>query len=503
MKDHNSAERLIFRQMMKKAIAIIMCVLISCVFFGCGEEAPASQPVSQTETVSAAEETAAEETEPPMLQRFADADFGGYEFRIACMEAAIGNTNRFMQEIYVESENGDVINDAVFKRNMAVEEALKIKIVPVAYAGGEVGQKVKKAVSAGDDAFDAVSNYKNETVGQLTAGIFRDWNQIPVWDKTMPWWNSGWCENLMINGKLYILSGNILISDIDDTLAMVFSKGLAEQYGIGDMYALVSGGKWTIDRLGEFANIVSADLDGDGVYDPEKDLYGYLGDPNSMTTNWLMAFDIDTGSVDGDGIYHVDVNVDKTTAALEKLARVFSGRKNAATDVELYTGLPWFKENRVLVYAIILRNVELLREMDVDFGIIPYPKYDESQTGYYTHAGLASPCLTVPATNVSDDVRTGTVIEAMGETSRALVLPAYYDMALKTKMSRDNESAAMLDIVLDGRKYTFSYYFGGGVEQIFRELAIKGSTDFSSKLEKKRSSIEKSYQKLIDKITDL
>ena len=61
----------------------------------------------------------------------------------------------------------------------------------------------------------------------------------------------------------------------------------------------------------------------------------------------------------------------------------------------------------------------------------------------------------------------------------------------------------MLDIVLDGRKYTFSYYFGGSVEQIFRELTLKGGTDFSSRLEKKRSSIEKTYQKFIDKLNNL
>lgn len=66
-----------------------------------------------------------------------------------------------------------------------------------------------------------------------------------------------------------------------------------------------------------------------------------------------------------------------------------------------------------------------------------------------------------------------------------LKLSAYYDVALKTKISRDEESSEILDISLDVRRYEFSYYYFftiGGVENIIRKQIVDIRTDFASSL---------------------
>ena len=59
------------------------------------------------------------------------------------------------------------------------------------------------------------------------------------------------------------------------------------------------------------------------------------------------------------------------------------------------------------------------------------------------------PCI-VPITN-SDLDMTGTILEALHCVSYETVIPAYYEISLKTKYSRDVESAAMLDLIFRSR----------------------------------------------------
>jgi hypothetical protein len=90
-----------------------------------------------------------------------------------------------------------------------------------------------------------------------------------------------------------------------------------------------------------------------------------------------------------------------------------------------------------------------MRNTDVDFGILPYPKYDDTQERYYSRVSYYNPTL-VPKTN-SDLEFTGCILEALMCESENTVVPAYYEIALKTKYSRDDESSAMLDFIFSTR----------------------------------------------------
>ena len=79
---------------------------------------------------------------------------------------------------------------------------------------------------------------------------------------------------------------------IDDTLAMIYNKKLAEDNGFESIYTLVFDGKWTLDTFAEQATAIYADIDGDGTMKPANDLFGYIQDPASMTNNWLFSCDL-------------------------------------------------------------------------------------------------------------------------------------------------------------------------------------------------------------------
>ena len=151
-----------------------------------------------------------------------------------------------------------------------------------------------------------------------------------------------------------------------------------------------------------------------------------------------------------------------------------------------------------------LNRCTLLRSMETDFGIVPNPKYTESQERYYDLISLGSGNgMAIPVTT-QDTERTGIIVEALSAESKYTLTPAYYDITLKTKLSRDEESAAMLDIIFTSRVFELGLEFGwGGLFDLPGSLTGKGSDAIASSVAKKIPSAEKAMQKDLDKLAAL
>ena len=480
---------------LKMVILLFSLTFLIILMPSCSDSGDVQSDIADTTTLSSDTEAETETAPADPISFIPESDYGGYEMRFLTLNQGINNTTRFTDEIYVEQEIGEIINDAVFQRNHMVEERLNvvIKAVPTA----NIYQTARTTILAGDNTFDTVGAYKYESINLASERLVRNWNDIPVLDFDQPWWNQNARDTLSVGDRLYLMSGSILISEIDDTLALTYNKSMAEEYGFEDIYALVRNQKWTIDKFAEMVVKISGDLNGDGVIKKGDDLFGYIQDPNSMTNNWCFAADLLKGNLDSNGTYTIEVNVERVQTTLEKLASVFTN-DCALSDLDLYEGLKYFEENKIFMYAIILRNIELLREMEFDFGIIPYPKFDENQADYLTHVGGASPILTIPITNTEDDERLGTILEAMAAASLHLVRPAYYETALKEKYSRDPESTEMLDIIVKASTYDLGYFGGFGITGTVASNIKLGTVNFASAWEKQEKSNNLNAQKLID-----
>jgi hypothetical protein len=135
--------------------------------------------------------------------------------------------------------------------------------------------------------------------------------------------------------------------------------------------------------------------------------------------------------------------------------------------------------------------------METDFGIIPQPKYDEAQAEYITFVNPAGSGLTIPVT-VGDIERCGVVLEAMASESYRHLTPAYYNTALQQKYTRDNESAEMLDLLLQNRVYDLAMiYRWGSINTAYRNLADKNQTDLSSMIAKYESKVLSGIDKFL------
>ena len=88
----------------------------------------------------------------------------------------------------------------------------------------------------------------------------------------------------------------------------------------------------------------------------------------------------------------------------------------------------------------------------------------------------------IPIT-VSDLERAGFLTEALCFEGYMDVVPKYYDVVLKNKFARDEESAVMLDIIRDGISFNFGWVHSipmNSIGAFYSDLVQKNDTDFAS-----------------------
>ena len=160
-----------------------------------------------------------------------------------------------------------------------------------------------------------------------------------------------------------------------------------------------------------------------------------------------------------------------------------------------------FTEDRALFMPHFLGSNEILRSMNTDYGIIPFPKWNEEQPGYYSASQNSYSIFGIPVTCEKTDA-VGATMEAMCAESYRTVTPAYYEIALKQKYARDEETAQMLDIIRDGIKFDFGMANGINLDNmpvtLFRNLLMNNNRNFTSFY----NAQEARYQRLLDTLLD-
>ena len=158
-----------------------------------------------------------------------------------------------------------------------------------------------------------------------------------------------------------------------------------------------------------------------------------------------------------------------------------------------------FMRNEALFYWAELRSVEILRGMEADFGILPVPKYDESQE-YYSHTvnPWVAMLMAVPIRTDGDLEKIGAVTNAYAKLGHDMMIPAYYELTLQRKISRDDESEISIDIILANMRYDQGYMYNWGNIGGFT-LNLKPDNLLSA-YERIENAAKKELDKMIDKL---
>ncbi|MBR5870212.1 MAG: hypothetical protein IKZ09_04180 [Clostridia bacterium] len=498
---------------MKKNNAIRACawLLTLCaaipVLASCGGDGTAA--VTEAQTDAATEATV--ETEPLdalearklVDDELGEHDFGGYEYRIVTSDGK-------SETLWVENTTGDIIDDAVYERNVAVEDRFNCKI-SILYDElyTDASTKATRSITAGEDAFDLMSFHVVQ-LGKISInGYFMNWYDIPNIDFEKPWWSPSTVNDLTYNGVCVTAIGDMALSALSAAYCVFYNKRLGADYDFPDLYEVVNNGQWTIDKIVELSKDIYRDLNGNGKVDTTEDLFGYLSDPYSNMNAYLWAFDNPVFTKNGETMEYT-YKTEKMSSIITKLCDVFSSY-DAIKFEKNYTNYPegqsghafgrdmFAKSHAVLANGYISMSLSHFRELEDEFGILPYPKWDEAQENYYTMSDGHHEAMAVPKT-VGNLEAVGTITEALCAESYKILVPAYYDVALKVKSTRDEQSIAMMDLIVNARVFDFGYVYDGwsGASFIVQDLVSNNKSDFESSYAKKEKGITKHYTKVIE-----
>ena len=228
---------------------------------------------------------------------------------------------------------------------------------------------------------------------------------------------------------------------------MFFNKNLVENNRLDDPYQLVRDGKWTLDSFNTMAVMTAADLNGDAEITAD-DQFGFTWQDALGGTVFYYGCNEMLTKTDKNGTPIVTVGSEHSTAVYDKIVSIISN-KDAYYQGSDNDEVMWvFYEGRALFYTEVLDRAKRLRPYDVDFGILPLPKFDETQEEYvqFVDGWCLSPV--VIQQNAASPERTGWILQALAEASNDMLVDTYYDLVLTGKALRDDESAEMLDIVV-------------------------------------------------------
>ena len=393
-------------------------------------------------------------------------DFKGTDFTFLGTGAGRNSGYYETNDIYVETADGDIFNDAVFERNQKVEEHYNIKIKLI--KSDDIINDVQRSVAALDLAYDAVFGFQSDLYALASGGYLACLDNIPNLDLTNEWWDQNSVEQFRFGGKSYFVTGDISTLDDACTRLCLFNKKLIEDNQLPSPYDYVNSGEWTLDKFSEMTRSISQDLNGNGSMEA-GDLFGFMGEnsqPNVMFIGAGGKYLEPSGST-----FNICITSEENINRFDKIFEILLDKscvinvntfKNIGSYPNVYAyGRSLFCQDKFLFHNGCPLVFDEFRDMESDFGIVPLPKFDAAQDRYYCYVDSQSPMLTICATT-SDFEMSGTVLEYMAMVSREIVTPAYNEIVLKRKYSRDNESAVMLDIIAESRYYNLVEATGWG-----------------------------------------
>lgn len=425
-------------------------------------------------------------------------DYGGYVFTVLAYNYEYMSA---FNDVTSDTVSGEVIEDALFERASRLLEKMNAK--PESRQSDDVSAAVRKAVLAGADEFDALDCSPLTATGAVTGGYLLDTAALPYVDLGRPWWNAGAAEELSVGGKRFFLNGDIDVNDNSATWGLVFNKQLCAEFCPDeDLYTQVLNGVWTLERMNALCEDITADLNGDGVLDKE-DRWGFVNSRNfSLALLEGSGEKIVTRGSDGGLVYNN--GSDRLLNVMAMIAEGYSDRtKQFVCDLQAdgWAAAPViFSEGRALLRTITVKDIKAMRDMEQEFGVIPVPKYEESQDGYCSlyHYTL-SYAYSVPVT-LTDPERTGAVLEYLCFASADTLRPAYYDVTLSGKYAWDDESAAMLDIIFDNAVYDVGLNYDLGFYDKVKVVLTGDAGSIASGLAELESAMNESVKKLQESV---
>lgn len=453
---------------MLKRITVLLLALMMCMgaMFGCSSNGDGEETDDGTVSTSGAD------TEDDGIGAY---DFGGAEFTILSRKGTsyehIGNLG------------GDSISQKVYERNVAVETRFGVKINVIELDGSyDDRDKFITAVRAENmsptGAYDLISTHSVYLGWLGMEGVAHDLCSLPEIDFMQDYWNKNLYNELNIDGKCYMMIGDIGYTLYEYISVLFVNTKLIEDNnivdgGVDELYDMVENGKWTWGKLYEISKDYGLGL--------ETPTYGLLFNAHALRAA-LMSQDAYFYVRDNEGKFYMESSASEhLVTAVENLSKFFTAENMyypATWDTAETEENPMFTANCALFYAQTLGQSEKLKSMGDSYSVLPLPKFDEFQADYYTICRDSVTGIMVMNCAKNLDM-SGVITQALGMYAKQLVTPEYYEKALKYRYNSDPRSVDMIDQIRDSLTIcAVSNYYDTGIDfDMFSTIVRNGENE--------------------------
>ena len=476
---------------MKKFLALFLCILmvVPLSFFGCKDDEKTTDDVTVGPVTGVADERL--ELDVP------DIDFGDdYTFTIIGKGGSGWNATDMLCP---EEDSDDVLEHAKYARYKTIEDKYGITIST--QLKEDIFTVVKSSISSNDKSFDMIYMSTSNTASAATDDLLYNLYDIETLNLDAPWYDQNYISGMSIGSTLYSAVNHMLVIDMHCTWIMTYNKALLVKYGLEDPYNMVKNNTWTFDNFIPMLKNISTD-NGDGIWDI-NDTYAFAAHSGSAR-NFFYGAGMTVCAKDSANYPEIVIDDNENIVKLqEKIVDLLHNGnttlfRRAMQELDICKA---FFEGRILFLAEIAGYLGYFRDMEDDYGIVPYPKYSPEQKSYYTTNDPCIMVMSLPAFNHTDEElqRIGTITEALCWESYYTVRPAYYEEVLGGKSTRDEGSYEMIDLCRNSRIYDFGLFNPDmSLHDAFESLISDSSTNYTSTVKRRIKAATEELQDIID-----
>lgn len=475
-----------------KHIFAVLLVLFAVVLSACSAASGNDNETVSGEIVS---DTVAEETAEKdySLSDLPAMDFNGAVFTDLCPDEYLNSWN---PTVHIENPDAEILSDplnaAIYNRNLAISERYNMSFHEVHVNGGL--DAFTAAVLSGDDVYQLFTAPTRQALTCTQDGLSLPLSELKYVDLTKPYWSATLNNNMTIHNKLNFCFGDFNMTSYDATVTLLFNKPMYDNYfpEMDTPYAIVKKGTWVYDTVMEMMTTATVDLNGDGRLST-KDQFGFTSAAKEVLPSfWIAAGQkIITKDEADTPVFSAGTDTE-FIAVFQKIMSTMHDNRVWNEDTSLFS-----KDQALFTFASF-RNIASLRDMDSDFGILPFPKWTEEQEDYYTRVFGGG--VSIVSAAVKDPDFVSFIMEALACEARKTTVPAYYEIALKSKSSRDEESAAMLDFIFSKRQYDLGDTFWNNIirDGFIKGMFLDNDMNIVSKVAEQQSAVNEAIQKSVE-----
>lgn len=498
--------------MKKLSILLVFAMLISCFtlsFSSCKKDKGDEGDTTQNNTGI---------DNNKIQYNLAPEDFGGFELDVLTVKSDTWN----MHTAFAPAEvTGDRISSAVYRRNDLVKSLYNVDIIAhedADYYGGT--DRFSTDQLTGEHLYDAAYVEGSSVIATITLGQTQNLYDIPELQLDENWWSQLIKEEATVgSGKyssLYFMQSNLSLTAFDLTWCVYFNKTLHTSHELENFYDLVKENKWTLEIM-KIAATKVANMNSDDSFtyrDNGSAIYG-------ITSYWNGA----KALLDGCNVQFVTtdendeiipniknerfMNLVQDMAVLLSTEGVFTTGGPSEDGTTIGNAADYkriFGAGRALFCVAEVKSS--VKDQDFinyegEFGILPLPKYDETQEEYRSWVNYLAPVLVIPASNQGDRLhKTATLLDVLSFYSERDILPEYFDLVLKGRGAKDVESTEMLDVINASKSFdaSIAYDWSRQFSEVLSRAVLTGVTDVSSMVDSYETIISTQIQKTMDSI---